>query len=55
MMTNHYTKMTKYIFINIILKAYELKDLFINEFFFHETDVSIKIVSNKDSFFINDY
>ena len=54
-MINHYTKMTKYIFINIILKTHELEDLFMNEFFFHKTDVLIRIVSDKDSFFINNY
>ena len=55
MMIDHYIKMIKYIFINIILKAHELKDLFINKLFLYEIDVSIKIVSDKDSLFISDY
>ena len=55
MIINHYTKMTRYISINIILKTHELEDLFINELFFHETDVLIKIVLNKDFLFISDY
>ena len=54
-MINHYTKMTRYIFINIILKTHELENLFINELFLCKINVLIKIVSNKNSLFINDY
>ena len=52
MMINHYIKIIRYIFINIILKTYKLKDFFMNELFFHETDVLIKIVLNKDFFLL---
>ena len=55
MMINCYIKMIKYIFINIILKIHELKNLLINVLFLYETNVSIKIISDKNSFFINDY
>ena len=54
-MINHYIKMIKYIFINIILKIHELKFFFINKFFLYKTDVLIKIILNKSFFFISDY
>ena len=52
---NHYIKIIKYIFINIILKTHELENFFINKFFLYKADVLMRIIFDRDSFFINDY
>ena len=54
-MINWYIKMVWYLSINIIIKSHKLGNLLMKEVFFHDSDIFIDIISDRNSVFISDY